>query len=312
MLNLLQLFGTRAEIIPYLSQHQQIVMADLAVLPLMLRVEEESSPLSTFVALGQEGIYLKHGATVVSGDVGANVAADGPYLSDDSEVVIGTHVTFLNASSRLMGDCVRVKENAEVYDVYANNLDLDGNTSLLGTYDTPLNLPIVPAFPEVPEFIPGTEKIEVKKGEVLVLEAGSYGSLDVDKDAAIIFTGGVYNFTEWEIKKNANLFFETPSEIRISGRIQVDKGSYIGPALDAQEISAPDIVIYILGTNGKNGYLGASPKAAVLGLDSKIFANIYVPNGTLHIRHGSEATGAFLGKWVLIGNDVTLILGSGW
>ncbi len=312
MLNLLELFGTRAEIIPFLAQHQQIVMADLAVLPLMLRVEEEPSPLNTFVVLGQEGVYLKHGGTVVSGDVGANTAVPGPYLSDDAEVVIGTHVTFLNATSRLMGDSVRVKEDAQVYDVYYNTLDLDGNTVIQGMSYSPLDLPIVAAFPEVPDFTPGTQDFDVPKNESLTLDAGSYGLLKANKGATIVFTGGVYNFAEWDIEKDVNLFFEAPSEVRVAGKVKMDKNCYLGPAPGAEGVGAPDIVFYILGVNGDDGSLDDSPKAAVVGKDNTIIANIYAPNGTLHIRKGTDATGAFLGKWVLIGNDVALTLASGW
>jgi hypothetical protein len=41
-------------------------------------------------------------------------------------------------------------------------------------------------------------------------------------------------------------------------------------------------------------------------------ANVYAPNGTLWIRERSTATGAFFGKWVEIGQNVTLTRDNGW
>jgi hypothetical protein len=38
---------------------------------------------SDFVVLGYEGIWVRQGSTVVSGDVGVNVASVGPFLAGD-------------------------------------------------------------------------------------------------------------------------------------------------------------------------------------------------------------------------------------
>ncbi|RME44661.1 MAG: hypothetical protein D6791_12655 [Chloroflexi bacterium] len=68
----------------------------------------------------------------------------------------------------------------------------------------------------------------------------------------------------------------------------------------------------IAGQNGRSGRLAATPKAAKFGMRSTVIANIYVPNGTLWLRQKTQATGAFLGRWVVVGEKVRLTLASGF
>ena len=62
-----------------------------------------------FVVLGHEGIWVRQGSTVVSGDVGANVASVGPFLASDQEVTIGKNVVVQDPTSRVLGDTMRLK-----------------------------------------------------------------------------------------------------------------------------------------------------------------------------------------------------------
>ena len=71
-------------------------------------------------------------------------------------------------------------------------------------------------------------------------------------------------------------------------------------------------LITVSGQNGDSGGLGATPKAAEFGNNFTLVGSIFVPNGTLSFKNNLIATGAFLGKWVSIGNNATLTLESGW
>ena len=265
--------------------------------------------LDGFVALGYEGIYLKQGATIVSGDVGANVSSSGPYLAGSQEVTVGKSVTIQSAASQVMGDSIKIKQNGEVYDTFYN--DLSNNGTVLGTEYTPLALPLVESFPALPAFSPGTEEIFVAQGDSHTIDSGSYGLLDANKNTTLIFTGGVYDFEEWDVGQDVDVLFQAPSEIRIAGKLHVDQNSYVGPD-SGSGLSAKDIVIYVNGINGNNGNLGATAKAAKFGLHSTVFVNVYVPNGTLWLRQGSNSTGAFLAKWMIVGINATVTLESGW
>jgi hypothetical protein len=277
--------------------------------PFVILYQPEQSPFISFVVLGQEGIWIKEDSDIVSGDVGANISTNGPYLTDRSEVTIGTHVRFLNPESRVLGDTIYLKQGSQTYDVYYN--EIRGQGLVLGDHYTPLDLPLVFQMPTVPEAAPGIQNFDLKKNATLTLDAGNYGKLETKKNATITFTGGVYHFTEWLIGDNVNVFFTTPTEIRIAGKLDIGSDAYLGPAAGS-DVAAHDIFIYVLGENGKNGKTGATPKAAKFGIKNTLFANVYAPNGTLWIRERSTITGAFFGKWVMIGENVTLTLDGGW
>ena len=76
--------------------------------------------------------------------------------------------------------------------------------------------------------------------------------------------------------------------------------------MEAAAIDASDIVFYVAGINGANGNLGATPKAAQIWLNNTADANFHVPSGTLWIRPSTEATGAYIGKDVLVGIGATV------
>ena len=111
---------------------------------------------------------------------------------------------------------------------------------------------------------------------------------------------------------SVQLYFEAPSEVRIEGKLAVDKNSVLGPAPGSSGLDATDIVIYVTGINGNNGNLGATPKAAKFGLSTEIQTNVYAPNGTLWLRQNGQFVGGFLGKWVIAGKGAQIELQSSW
>jgi hypothetical protein len=95
----------------------------------------------------------------------------------------------------------------------------------------------------------------------------------------------------------------------VASRIDTDQQAYIGPQASSG-VNASDIIFYIEGVNGNNGNLVATPKAAQIGIGNTIHANFYVPNGTLWLRQGTTATGAFIARDVDVGIGVKVTLDS--
>ena len=297
--------------LPNVDQVQMPLVGSVAVDNIVVKIEsdEELPLLSDFVVLGQEGVYLKQGATVISGDVGSNTTSSGPYLAGSQELTVGQSVSVQSLTSQIFGDSIKIKQNGQVYDVGYN--DLDNNGTILGIETSPLNLPIIANLPLLPTFNPSTDDVFVAQGGTLNITPGSYGVLDANKNSTLTFTGGVYDFEEWDIGSSVDIFFTGVSEIRIADKLHIDKNSYAGPNTGSGLV-ASDIVFYINGVNGNNGNLGATPKAAKFGVNSIIFANVYVPNGTLWLRQGSSNTGSFLAKWVIVGINANVTLENGW
>ncbi len=269
-----------------------------------------SHAVQDFVVFGEEGVWVREGSTVVSGDVGANVASTGPWLAGDQEVTIGKNVIVQNPTSRVMGDTMRLKSDSQVYNVFVNTLK--GPGLIQGTLITPITLPLVSVLPPVPPVIPGIQDFDVPSGGMLSLDAGSYGVLKVRSGAVVTLNGGLYHFREWNIRSHAQVFAAAPVEIRVQDHIETRHHVVVGPAPTATTLTAADVVIIGTGINGTTGEISATPEAVKFGTNNTIRANIYAPDGLLRIKTDSVATGAFVGKWVRMGNGGTITLEGGF
>jgi hypothetical protein len=264
--------------------------------------------LSRFVMLGQDGVALGLLSEVNSGDVGARASSNGPFLADNAEVSIGQQAKMLDPNSRVLGNRVVVKLQARVYNPSYNHLTNNGQ--VLGTTATPLNLALLPALPSLPTITPSTQNLSVAQFGNLTINPGSYGTLTVNQYATVTFTGGVYHFQSWSVNQYAKLYFAAPTEIRVAGRVNIVQYSTLSPAPNATNVQPKDIVLYVAGQNGNNGAINATPKAAVFGQGSTIQLNVVAPNGTIQVDQLANVTGALLGRWVSVGQQVKLTLAS--
>ena len=259
--------------------------------------------VGAFSALGLEGIWLQEGSVVHSGDIGANDKGQAHFLPDRVEVIVGERVRFPDRASRLLGDSIVIGQGAQVFDVYYNHLVNRG--TIQGTKHTPLTLPLFNTLPPIPPFTPGTQNVEVAPNGTLTLPAGNYGKLLVQPQATLTFAGGVYTFTEWDIRADARVYFTAPAEIRIANEVQTGARVYVGPAPNATGFGARDLLILVLGKKGQPARLDLKPDAW-FGAQNTVRANVYVPQGLLWLREKTVATGAFIARWVLIGAQVEL------
>ena len=103
----------------------------------------------------------------------------------------------------MLGDSLVIREKAQVYDVYYN--EIRGYGTVQGRRYTPLALPLVNQLPAIPTFTAGSQRVDVREGGTLTLAAGSYGDLRARSKATIIFTGGVYTFKSWDVGEEVKL-----------------------------------------------------------------------------------------------------------
>ena len=263
-----------------------------------------------FVVLGNEGVWVRQGSTILSGDIGANQASVGPYLNGEQEVTIGHNVVVQNGDSRIMGDTVRIKREAQVQNISVNTLL--GRGQILGTVTSPVSLPLVSAMPPVPPVTPGSQDIDVPAGGVLTLQAGRYGLLRVRSGATVNLSGGLYHFRKWDIRESAQVLAITSVEIRVKDQIDTRRHTVIGPAPGAGTLTAADVVLIGTGMNGARGALDDTPEAIKFGEGSTVRAKVYAPNGLLRVKANSTVTGAFVGKWVLMGHHSIITLEGGF
>lgn len=282
----------------------------VVVFLIFLSVPGKAKAANDFVVLGNEGVWVRQGSTILSGDIGANQASIGPYLNGEQEMTIGHDVVVQTSSSQIIGDTVRLKSGSQIQNIVVNTLL--GPGQILGTMTTPVRLPLVSEMPPVPPVHSGSQDIDIPPGGALTLQAGRYGRLKARPGAIVTLSGGLYHFQEWDIREDAQVLATKAVEIRVKGQIDTRRHTIVGPAPDAATLTAADILIIGIGINGTTGAIDDSPEAVKFGEGSKVRATVYAPNGLLRFRAESSATGAFVGKWVRMGNHSTIALEGGF
>src|SRR6185295_11095057 len=180
-----------------------------------------------------------------------------------------------------------------------------------GALYSPLSLPVFATLPPFLASTPGTTDVTVATNGTRTLAPGNYRDLIVNKKGVVTFTGGTYHFRSITLAIEAKLYFSAPSTIRIEQKISSANLVEIKPGAGSTATAAT-IVFHVAGINGTTGALSATPKPVEIGNDNTISANFYAPNGTLWLRDRAIATGAFIGKDVMVGPDSQLTLGSAW
>ena len=266
--------------------------------------------ISQVAVFATNSIQLKEGAAIHSGSVVVNEASPGPTLAGGVELMVGIRAT-TPAGYHLAADSIFIKSNAVVSgDVLVNELDNNGTVEgSISAYAPPI-FTLLPAFETTPmeEGDPPAD-ITVLQGETITLDAGQYAILKVKQNGSVQFTGGIYDFTEFDAGTGTTMTFDTPSIVRIAGKLAVDQNSFTGP-FPGSGFLASDIVFYVNGVNGNNGNFGATPRAGKVGLNADFLANLYVPNGTVWLRQNARITGAVLARDVIVGDGTEVTLAS--
>lgn len=263
----------------------------------------------TFSVFATNSIWLKDSVNVKSGYVGVNDLSSGPFLNANVQLSIDNYAKTAKIEE-VFANSIKVKNNAVVKgNVYTNSLVNNGKVK--GTINNPFTFPVLNELPTFESATLNTNNIIVKKYKKITLEPGNYGDLLVKEGGKVVFTGGTYNFKSIELKKYAKLRFATQSEVRVAEKLSTKPEVIIAPKTTS-DIKASDIVFYIAGINGANGGLDENPKAAKIGKNSEVKANLYVPNGTLYIKADSKAKGAFWAKDVIIGERTVVNIKSAW
>ncbi|MFN8489011.1 MAG: LamG-like jellyroll fold domain-containing protein [Caldilineaceae bacterium] len=252
--------------------------------------------LGKYAVFAQEGVaFEQNGTTVVRGDVGVNAQSAGPFLRNNVEASFSQNSLMQDPNSHVLADSILVDNNAVIYNPSYN--DLTGKGVVNGVRKTPLALPLRTGLPALPTSTPGAQAVTVNGSQTLA--AGSYGVLTVNNDSTLVLSGGLYQFASWTLGLNAKVQFQAPSEVRIAGALVANPNSYIGPDPAATGVDANRIIIEVAGTNGQSNP-GNFPKAATFEQNATVSAYLLAPNGLLNLRQNVNATGVFIGKWVLV------------
>ena len=282
-------------------------------------LDPSQSPLTRFVVFSTDLTWLHSGTIVASGDVGANTQQsddDNDHDNDDVTVRLDNGVTMQQASSRVVGDTVRLGPGSAIYNLVDNAL-ISHNSTILGVRVDTMALPYL-TMPAVPAIAAGTQSITVKKNTTLTLAAGGYGRVEVENGATLKLTGGLYQFVSLDVDESATVVFQAPVQLRIQTYLDADTRSNLILDPAAAGLRASQVVIYVAGSNNGSandkhdsvdeGFGG--PAVVNIGERAVVQANICAPNGSIWLKSRSQATGAFVGQHVLVGSFSKLTLDS--
>ena len=287
-------------------------------------VTQAQSGIERFVAFSKDNTRLKSQVTVVSGDVGANqrrTATHGHRREDedgdrdDITVQLGEKSAMLDPTSRVVGDTVNLQSKAKVYNVVENFL-INREATVLGTITRPMAIPFL-TMPTFPTVTAGTTAVTVKKNAPRTLAAGAYGAIKVENGATLILTGGLYQVLSIDVDPQGTILFRGASEVRV--KTELETGSKAKLILDqtVSGLRASQIVFYVLGADANCSHHDRDddgddngPASVHIGQQNVLQANIYAANGTVWLKSKTQATGAFIGQHLRIGEKVTLTLDS--
>ena len=285
------------------------------------------SRLGRFVALGEDQVWLRSKAQVLTGDIGAATAIQlppGNRRNDDDgesdrtvEVRIGENADVLQPGSRVVGDTVWLRSNASVVNVLYNELE-NRHGTINGTSTHPIAVPYI-AMPDVPTVVAGTQAVTVAKNATITLAPGRYGTVEVKDKGKLILSGGLYEFQALHVGQEATVLFRAATDLRIATELDTNAKAKLIVDTTVAGLTAAKVMIAVLGGDNDCEHDGhgddgdnAGPTVVHIGSQNTITANIYAPHGTLWIRSKSDATGAFIGERVRIGDKVVLRLDSGY
>ena len=259
-------------------------------------------PEDVFVAYGLHSISIKN--STVTGNVGAKNSMGSGWLHQSFETHVGYGVT-LNGDA--WGDSLKASKNAAISgDINYNDCYVHPMATVGGAWNTPLTLPVPDPSPTFPSFSPGTTDVIVDKGVTMNLAAGDYGKVELMKSkkkapAVLILDGGIYNIDQLILGRHTKVECAAACEIRIKNNLSAKVKCSILPAAGSG-LTAGDIDIFVEGVDG-------SDCAAVLGKVTDTQAHVYAPNGTVMIgAYKTNATGIFIGQWVLIKGGTTFVV----
>ena len=261
------------------------------------------------VILALNSATLSSGATVTSGDVIVNAVRTECTQTPCYELSIDAKAV-TPAGYVVKANRIRVSNEATVGgNVFCNQINNAG--TIIGSINTPLDLPVLVSLPEFKLALIGTRDVLVKEGKTLRLTPevdGVCRDIAVSKGGTLIFAPGTYSIRNVKVESKAKVQFEGPTDLCVQKSLLTAKDVVWGPK-SLGTATASNIVVYVAGVNGQ-GLI--SNGTVVFGPSNTIFGNFYVPDGALEFSSQTSATGAFIAKDITLAASVKITLASGF
>lgn len=123
------------------------------------------------------------------------------------------------------------------------------------------------------------KKLTLKKGSFTTLKGDKFGYIKVEEGAEVIFTAAIINIDKLDVQNGPDngytyIRFEQQAKVLVSSGVSIGSKAFINP--DNRNVT------FYLGNNSPD-----REKFTVTGRNTKVNANIYIPNGELKVNGGN-------------------------
>ena len=273
-----------------------LLLAFLTIGHSMATAATLSRDINSYVLFGLESLSVKgrnvqtDRGFILGGNVGVN--RQEPNTNNWLMSLGANGYLEMGNNTQVVADSLRADE-ANVYDLFVNRLNSNSPATLRGSQST-FTPPIIASLPALP-FTPNRTStnnaadVQVLTGQNVTLTANTaYGALDVNDNAVLNLTDGLYDFRNFNIGKGVTVNVTDNTFLQIDQGFFLNEGSTFGVGTSA------GAQIYV----GADGLTGANDVAANLGRGGRnaqqtIYAQLYSPNGDFNMGNHSNHYGRF-------------------
>lgn len=269
---------------------RRILLLSLVVALAPSRGWAQTENPNDYVLITETGVSFGRASSVVSGNVTVSASLDdgAKGFFADRQFVSGDGAHVVSDRSRLRGP-------ASVYGLFSNDATLDQNVAVrapCGPGACSFPVPVFSVYPELAAFSAGTQTITVPARSTMTLPPGDYGRLRLRGRSTVVFTGGVYTFSEIKSGRVARLLFAAPATVNVTGRMRLGVANVVGPIGPSPTLQ--DILFNVAGDQVR------------LRPRSTVSARIWAPDAALFIGFGGLIKGQLVAREAKIGRGTVL------
>lgn len=247
------------------------------------RADDQPRALGSFALLGLEDVTLGAGATIESGNVGANRGA----------VTIGTRA---DVSGAVLADTVTLAGGNRLGPLFCRFVRGPlrfGCTSLVAPVVDVSHLSFV-------QVLPGTADVAVpRRTSTAPLPAGAYGRITVAARGRLLLAGGTYDLLSLDVHPRGQALCASRCEIRVRERTTLRRHASLG------------VVRPLTATALRLDVESQGPRPAfVAGARTSVGGTVYAPGGDIVLGARGRYDGAFVGRTITVGSHARVTLQS--
>jgi cytoskeletal protein CcmA (bactofilin family) len=253
-----------------------------------------------FAIQGTGTVVLPHEFVLLADDeveIDRQVDSEGNIHSNgDIEFNKGNSPLSIHTGDLTAVDDIEIKKQNKIIGMALAGGEIDNDGIITGGFMDHANVPPVP-LPIIAPFNIGTDDIEVDEDEILALDPGDYGEVDVREGGTLQLRSGTYNMEHLELDKNAVLSVDVSGgKITINLKDELDFAKYVNMEL-IPDFSSTSLVTINSEESGKID----------IGEGSHFGGTLIAPFATVELDKNVQFKGAICAEKIKVKKNVTFV-----